>query len=136
MKFLSVIFLMIGAVLLGISSCVTAPAKPLASGELRLLSVLVPEKEKIKMNQPFAVNISFEAEGIPEITSACFYFAGDGPHCFKVADVHEGFPGTITIQIRAKNAGTRLLECYALYRRDGRIQPTNVVSTYYRALPQ
>ena len=136
MKFLLVTFLMIGAVLLRISSCATVPAKPLASGELRLLSVLVPEKEKIRINQPFAVNISFEAEGIPEIRSACFYFAGDGPHCFKVTDVHEGFPGKITMQIRAKNAGTRLLECYVLYRRDGKIQPTNVVSTYYRAISE
>jgi hypothetical protein len=41
-----------GAILIGISSCATVPAKPVASGELRLLSILVPEKEKIKVNFP------------------------------------------------------------------------------------
>lgn len=136
MKSVSITLLMIGAVFLGVSSCATVPTKPLAPGELRLLNMLVPEKEKIKVNLPFLVNINFEAEGNPEIRSACFSFAGDGPHCFKVADVKYGSPGTIKIQIHAKNSGSRLLECYVLYIREGKIQPTNVVSTYYRANPQ
>jgi hypothetical protein len=127
---------MIGAVLLGVASCATVPTKPLALGELRLLSILVPEKEKIKISLPFAVNISFEAEGNPEIRSACFYFASDGPHCFKVSEVDYGSPGTIKMQIHTKNPGSRLLECYVLYIRDGKIQPTNTVSTYYRAVSQ
>ena len=88
-----------GAILIGISSCATVPARPVASGELRLLSILVPEKEKIKVNFPFAVNINFEAKGEPEIRTACFYSSGDGPHRFKVTDVHDGSPGTIKIQI-------------------------------------
>jgi len=75
------------AVLLGISSCATVP-KPLAPGELRLLSMLVPEKENIRLHLPFIVNISFEADGEPEIKAACFYFPDDGPHCFKVTDVN------------------------------------------------
>jgi hypothetical protein len=58
---------MIGAVLLGISSCATVPAKPLSTGELRLLSMSVPEKENIKVHFPFVVNINFEADGNPEI---------------------------------------------------------------------
>ena len=45
-KSISTAVLMIGAALLGISSCATVPNKPLAPGELRLLSVLIPEKEK------------------------------------------------------------------------------------------
>jgi len=57
---------MIGAVLLGISSCATVPAKPLSTGELRL-SISVPEKENIKVHFPFVVNINFEADGNPEI---------------------------------------------------------------------
>jgi hypothetical protein len=128
--------LMIGTLLLEMSSCATVPPKPLAPGELRLLSILIPEKEKIKVNLPFAVNISFETEGNPEIRSACFSFAGDGPHCFKVSEVDYGSPGTIKTRIHAKNSGSRLLECYVLYIRGGKIQPTNVVSTYYRANPQ
>jgi hypothetical protein len=135
-KSISIAVLMMGAVLLGISSCATVPNKPLAPGELRLLSVLVPEKENIRVNLPFTVNIRFEAEGKPEIRAACFTLSGDGPHCSGVTDFDYGPPGTIRAQIRTKNPGSRLLEGYILYFRDGKIQATNVVSTYIRLTPQ
>jgi hypothetical protein len=135
MRSISIAVLMMGAVLLGIFSCATVP-KPLAPGELRLLGMLVPEKEKIKVNIPFVVNINFEADGEPEIRAACFYFSGDGPHCFKVMGVKYGSPGTIQVQIRTKNPGSRRLEGYVLYIRDGKIQSTNVISNYFRAIPQ
>jgi hypothetical protein len=96
----------------------------------------VPEKEKIKVSLPFVVNISFEADGQPEIRNACFYFTGDGPHCFKVTDVDYGSPGTVKVQIYTKSPGSRLLEGYVLYIRDGKIEQTNVVSTYFRPIPQ
>jgi hypothetical protein len=136
MKSISIAVLMMGAVLSGISSCATVPTKPLAPGELRLLSMLVPEKENIRVHLPFVVHISFEAEGGPEIRAACFDFSGDGPHCFKVMGVNYGSPGTIKVQIHTKNAGSRRLEGYVLYIRDGKIQMTNVVSTYFRMIPQ
>ena len=120
----------------GISSCATVPNKPLVPGELRLLSVLVPEKEKIKLNVPFTVNLSFEADGKPEVRAACFTLSGDGPHCSKVTYVDYGSTGTIQVQIRTKNPGSRLLEGYVLYLRDGKVQPTNVVSTYLPLIPQ
>ena len=122
--------------MLAVSSCATVATKPLAPGELRLLSMVVPEKEKIRVNLPFVVNISFEADGQPEIRTACFYFAGDGPHCFKVTDVNYGSPGAMRLQIHTQNPGSRLLEVYVLYIRDGKIQATNVVSTYFRPIPQ
>jgi hypothetical protein len=136
MRSVSIAALMMGAVLLGISSCATVPTNPLAPGELRLLSMLVPEKQNIRVNLPFAVNIRFEAEGEPEIRAACFYFAGDGPHCFKVTDVNYGSPGTIKVQIRTKNSGSHLLEAYVLYIQDGKIQPTNAVRTYFHLISQ
>ena len=136
MRFTSISLLMIGAILLAVSSCATVATKPLAPGELRLLSMVVPEKEKIRVNLPFVVNISFEADGQPEIRTACFYFAGDGPHCFKVTDVNYGSPGAMRLQIHTQNPGSRLLEVYVLYIRDGKIQATNVVSTYFRPIPQ
>jgi hypothetical protein len=135
-KSISSAVLMIGAALLGISSCATAPNKPLAPGELRLLSVLIPEKENIKVDFPFAVNLSFEADGKPEIRAACFTLSGDGPYCSKVVNVDYGSPGTIRVQIRTKNPGSRLLQGYVLYIRDGKIQSTNVVSAYIRLIPQ
>ena len=136
MKSISTAVLITGAALLGISSCATVSNKPLAPGELRLLSMLVPEKQNIRVNLPFVVNIRFEAAGEPEIRAACFYFAGDGPHCFKVTDVNYGLRGTIKVQIHTQNPGARLLKGYVLYIRDGKIQPTNMVSTYFRAIPQ
>ena len=132
----SIVVLMMGIFILGIFSCATAPTKSFAPGELRLLSMVVPEKEKIKVNLPFVVNIRFEADGQPEIKTACFYFAGDGPHCFKVTDVDYGSPGTIKVQIYAKNPGARLLEVHVLYIRDGKIERTNVVGCYFRPIPQ
>jgi len=135
MKLILIAALMSGAVLLGISSCATVPTKPLAPGELRLLSMHVPEEEKIKVNIPFVVHINFEADGEPEIRAACFYFSGDGPHCFKVTDVNYGSPGTIKIQIHTKDLGSSHLKCYVGYIRDGKIQPTNVISTHFSIAP-
>ena len=136
MKSISTAVLITGAALLGISSCATVSNKPLAPGQLRLLSVLVPEKENIRINLPFAVNISFEADGKPEVRAACFTLSGDGPHCSKVTEVDYGPPGTIRVQIRTKSPGSRLLEGYVLYIQGGKIQPTNVVSTYIHLIPQ
>ncbi len=124
-----------GVVILSISSCATVPTEPLASGELRLLGIHVSIKEDIKVNFPFVVNINFEADGKPEIRTACFYFSGDGPYCFKVTDVNYGSPGTIKVQVRAKNSGSHALESYAYYIRDGKVQSTNVVNCQIRVIP-
>ena len=122
-------------ILLLVSSCATVPTEPLASGELRLLSMHVPQREDIRVNFPFVVNINFEADGRPEIRTACFSFSGDGPYCFKVTDVNYGSPGTIKVQVRAKNSGSHSLESYAYYIRDGKVQPTNVVNCQIRVIP-
>ena len=122
-------------ILLLVSSCATVPTAPLASGELRLLSVHVPQREDIRVNFPFVVNINFEADGKPEIRTACFYFSGDGPYCIKVTDVNYGSPGTVKLQVRAKNSGSHALESYAYYIKDGKTQPTNVVNCQIRVTP-
>jgi len=124
-----------GVVILSISSCATVPTEPLASGELRLLSMQVPMKEDIRVNFPFVVNINFEADGNPEIRTACFSFSGDGPYCFKVTDVNYGSPGTIKVQVRAKNSGSHALESYVYYIKDRKVQPTNVVGSQIRVIP-
>ena len=124
-----------GVLILSISSCATVPTEPLASGELRLLNINVPQREDVKVNFPFAVNINFEADGKPEIRTACFYFSGDGPYCFKVTDVNYGSPGMIKVQVRAKNSGSHSLESYVYYIKDGKVQPTNVVDTHIRVIP-
>ena len=122
-------------VLLLVSSCATIPTEPLASGELRLLSMHVPQREDIRVNFPFVVNINFEADGKPEIRTACFSFSGDGPYCVKVTDVNYGSPGTIKVQVKAKSSGSQALESYVYYLRDGKVQPTNVVNCNIRVIP-
>jgi len=122
-------------VLLLVSSCATVPREPLASGELRLLSMQVPLKGDIKINFPFVVNINFEADGKPEIRTACFSFSGDGPYCYKVSDISYGSPGTIKVQVRAKNSGSHSLESFVYYIKDGKSQPTNVVNCQIRVIP-
>jgi len=81
----------------------------------------------IQRGIPFAVNITFLAEGRPEIRTACFYWSGDGPNCFKVKDVSYGSPGTINVEPRAMSSGSLVLETYVLYIRDGKTQPTKII---------
>ena len=135
MRSILIAVLMGGVVMLFISSCATVPTEPLTSGELRLLSLHVPQREDIKVNFPFVVNINFEADGNPEIRTACFSFSGDGPYCFKVTDVNYGSPGTIKVQVRAKNSGSHALESYVYYIKDRKVQPTNVVGSQIRVIP-
>ena len=124
-----------GAVILSISSCATVPTEPLTSGGLRLLNLQVAEKGEIRLNYQFVVNINFQADGKPEIRTACFSFSGDGPYCYKVTDINYGSPGTIKVQIRAKNSGSHSLESYIYYIKDGKVQPTNIVNCQIRVLP-
>jgi len=120
--------LMGGGILLT-SSCATVPTGPLAPGEVKLLRIDVPHEGGIKGNLPFTINIIFEADGKPEIRTACFYWSGDGPKCFKVLDVNYGSPGTINVEPRAKSSGMYVLETYVLYIRGGKTQPTKIISS-------
>jgi hypothetical protein len=137
-RFITMRFILItiltGGIMLLVSSCVTVPTKPLASGELRLLSINTPERMEIKRNVPFEVEINFEADGEPNIRNVCFYWGGDGPHCFKVTDVNYGSPGTIKVKLTVTIPGSYALESYVVYTREGKGQPTNIVSTNLRVL--
>ena len=125
---------LIGGIMLFVSSCGTVPNKPLGSGELKLLSISTTEKMEIKRNVPFDVKIDFEADGEPEIRNACFYWGGDGPHCFKVTDVNYGSPGTMKVKITVTRPGSYALESYVVYTREGKGQPTNIISTNLKIL--
>jgi len=126
----------VGAVIiLSISSCATAPSKPLALGEVRLINMRVTDRGEIRLNFPFVVDINFETDGKPEFRTACFSFSGDGPYCYKVMDVNYGSHGTIKVQVRAKNTGLYALESYVYYIRDGKVQPTNIVNCNIRVIP-
>lgn len=135
MRFILITTLMGGIMVLS-SSCATVQTRPLLSGELRLLSMNALGGPEIRVNVPFEVKISFEADGEPEIRTACFYWGGDGPQCFKVMDVNYGSPRTIKVKLVLTRSGYHGLESYVVYTREGKGQPTNVVSTNIRVLQQ
>jgi hypothetical protein len=120
------IIILISGVILFVSSCATALTGPIAPGEVRLLKTDIPHEGTIKRNLRFIVNINFEADGKPEIRIACFNWSGDGPYCFKVADVSYGSPGTIRVEPLTKDYGSYALETFVLYVRDGKTQRTKV----------
>jgi hypothetical protein len=110
------------AVLMGggfllISSCATAPTASLAPGEVRLLRIEIPHEVHIQRGMPFTLNIIFEADGKPEIKSACFYWTGEGPKCFKVVDVIYGSPGKITVEPHGMAQGSHIRNICSVYSR-------------------
>ncbi len=112
-----------------VSSCATTSTGPITPGELRLLKIDIPHEGSIKRSLRFVVNINFMADGKPEIRSACFNWSGDGPYCYKVAEVNYGSPGTIRVEVLAKEPGSYALETYVNYVREGRTQRTKVIGT-------
>jgi hypothetical protein len=85
MRSIMISILLVGIIWVGAYSCTTVPKEPLASSEVRLLSMEVLGAG-VEANSSFAVNIFFEAAGNPEIKRACFYESGEEPSCFEVSD--------------------------------------------------
>ena len=83
---------------------------------------------EIKIHVLFEVKINFWADGKPEIKTACFYWGGDGPHCFKVTDVGYGSPGTIKVKLTVTRPGSHLLLLH-LYNPVSRYIP-QIASSY------
>ncbi len=135
MKQITALFIIISGVILFVSSCATAPTGPVGSGEVRLLKIDIPHNGSNKRGLPFVVDIKFEADGKPEIKTACFNWSGDGPYCYKVTDVNYGSPGTIRVEPLAKDSGSFALETYVIYIRDGRTKRTKVISTQINIIP-
>ena len=143
MKLIFKAVLMSIAVLLVISSCATitegpegthlslGKKEPSSGGELRLLSVDVPQSGNLSANVEYWTTINFEADPRPEIRRACFNFSGDGQSCVdvKAKDVTYGSHAYFRVPIHVP-LGTKRIDCYAEYIRDGKTQRTNTV-TYY-----
>jgi hypothetical protein len=135
MKSIFMVALMAVAVLLMVPSCATVSTKPIAPGEVRLLGINIRETGDILRNLQYPADISFEADGRPEIKRACFSWSGQGPYCFKVKDVNYG-SGMIKVDFRSPNSpGDYTLESYVLYIRDERTRSTNVVRTRIWVIP-
>ena len=129
MKGVLTAILMSVAILLAISSCSTVPKGPLEEGELRLLSMAVPDNGNLKMSIQYLVTIYFEADGKPEIRRVCFSWSGEGPYCVSAKNVKYGSERYIEVLLYAQ-PNTNRLECYVEYVRDGKIRRTNTLLTY------
>ena len=131
MRSILIIILLGGIAWLGASSCATVPKEPLASGEVRLLSMNVVGAG-IEAFSSFAVNIFYEAAGNPEIKRACFYESWQRPYCFDVPDRSDFALGTkrgFQVWLPGIGPGSHRVECYVEYIRDGEIIRSNVVFT-------
>jgi len=135
------------AVLLVISSCATVtegPGRPSifpgrgsvssrdgSRGELRLLSMDIPQSGNLSANVEYWATINFEADPKTEIHRACFNFSGDGQSCVDVQakDVTYGWHAYFRVPIHIP-VGSKRIDCYAEYIRDGNTHLTNSV-TYY-----
>jgi hypothetical protein len=118
--------LMSVAILLAISSCTTVPKGPLEPGEIRLLSLDVPEYGNLKTGVAYRLFIKFKADGHPEIRRACMTWSGDGPYCVGVKNVKYGSDAYLEVPLYAP-FGQNRLECYVEYVRDGKVRRTNTV---------
>ena len=100
-------------------------------GELRLLSVDVPQVGDLSANVEYWATINFEADPKPEIRRACFNFSGGGQSCVDVQakDVTYGVHSYFRLPIHVP-VGSKRIDCYAEYIRDGKTHRTNTV-TYY-----
>ena len=129
MKKMLTCILVSGAILLAISSCATAPKGPLEPGEMRLLSLDVPENGNLKSGIAYRISINFEADGRPEIRRVCFTWSGDGPYCVPVKDVKYGSEAYIELPLYAR-PNTNKFECYVEYVREGKIRRTNKLFSF------
>jgi hypothetical protein len=126
MKAVLTSILMSAVILMAISSCATVAKGPLEPGELRLISVEVPDNGNLKSNVPYRITVKFQADGHPEIRRACLFWSGDGPYCVRVKDVKYGSDAYVEVEIYAP-LGTNRLECFLEYIRDGKVRRTNKV---------
>ena len=119
------------AILLVISSCATVPKEPLGPGEMRLLSLQLPDNGILKMYVEYYLTIKYqyEAQGKPEIRRVCFTWSGDGPYCMVATRFQYSSEYGIEVPIVARPDVSRL-ECYVEYVREGKVRRTNTVLAY------
>ncbi len=116
------------AVLLGISACATVPTESLGEGELRLLKMRLSEMSHLKLGYPYKFNISFEADGHPEIIRAVCFCSGNGPYPFRVEGVTYGSEANFNLYLYACQPEAQVMKCSVDYVRKEKRTRSNFVS--------
>jgi len=136
------IVLISGVFLLVISSCTTMTIGPDATlslgtkgssrgSEPKLLSMDIPQTGQLSPDVEYWTTIHFEADPKPDIRRACFNFSGGSQSCVDVQakDVSYGARPYFRVSIHVPT-GSKRIDCYAEYVRDGETHRTNT-TTYY-----
>ncbi len=115
------------------SSFFPSRKEPSSTYVLKLLSVDVPQSGNLSPDIAYWTTIHFEVDLKPEIRRACFRFSGGGQTCVDVQakDVTYGSHPYFRVPIHVP-AGSKRIDCYAEYIRDGKTQRTNTVT--YRVI--
>jgi len=101
---------------------------PPIGDQLKLLSIDIPQTWNLSVDVEYWATIKFETGFKPEIRRACFNFSGGGQSCVDVQakDVTSGhFRVPIHVPV-----GSKRVDCFAEYIRDGKTHRTNTV-TYH-----
>jgi len=97
--------------------------------EFKLLSIDIPLAGNLSADVEYWATINFEADPKPEIQRACFSFSGDRKSCVDVQakDVTYGSHQYFRVPIHIP-VGSKRIDCYAEYIRDGKTHRTNTVT--------
>jgi hypothetical protein len=101
---------------------------PSIGDQLKLLSIDIPLTGNPSADVKYWATIKFDSGFKPEIRRACFNFSGDRQSCVDV-DAKDVTYGYFRVPIHVP-VGSKRIDCYAEYIRDGKISRTNTV-TYY-----
>jgi hypothetical protein len=109
--------------------------EPSVGSEFKLLSIDIPLTGNLSADVQYWATVNFEADPKPEIHKACFSFSGGGQSCVDVQakDVTYGSHPYFRVPIHVPE-GSRRIDCYAEYIRDGKTHLTNTVTYYVIAL--
>jgi len=101
---------------------------PSIGDQLKLLSMDIPQTGNPSADVKYWATIKFDAGFKPEIRRACFNFSGDRQSCVDV-EAKDVTYGHFRVPIHVP-VGSKRIDCYAEYIRDGKTSRTNTI-TYY-----
>jgi hypothetical protein len=101
---------------------------PSIGDQLKLLSMDIPLTGNPSADVKYWATIKFDAGFKPEIRRACFNFSGDRQSCVDV-EAKDVTHGHFRVPIHVP-AGSKRIDCYAEYIREGKTSRTNTI-TYY-----